>query len=190
MFGTYQDQVIVEEDIPERLQIKLANRLAPKDEELAHEAEWIFNIIFDKLEQSKEQSFVTKLEEVKNKIKQCLILFRREKCDVPYITKSRQNELLPELKAEHTWLIFELDIEYGKFQIQKKQCEDFFTKIHELADEKIQKWIQHYKNQIYYINSMRELNDFQQLISFYKSYYHDELNKINEEVGSGRKVPV
>lgn len=115
-------------------------------------------------------------------------MIRREKCDIPHITKVRQNELLPELKAEHTWLIFDLDIEYGKFQSQKKQCEDFFDRIKEIADEKTQNIIEHYKNQIFYTNVLRDLNDFQHLINFYKSYYQKELEEIQEN--SGKKVPV
>lgn len=108
-------------------------------------------------------------------------------CDIPYITKVRQYELLPELGPQHTWRIFELDIEYGKFLIQKKQCDDFFTKIQEIADEKTQKVIEHYKNQIFYINNLRDLNDFQHLINFYKSYYQKELEAISEN--NGKKVP-
>jgi hypothetical protein len=30
------------------------------------------------------------------------------------------NELIPELEPKDVWRIFNLDVEYGKFQIQKK----------------------------------------------------------------------
>ena len=61
--------------------------------------------------------------------------------------------------------------------VQKKLCEDFFSRIQEVADDKTQKVIEHYKNQIFYINSLRELNDFQHLMNFYKSYYQQELEE-------------
>jgi transcription elongation factor SPT6 len=49
------------------------------------------------------------------KIGKVLKLFRCENCDVPYITRYRQNELIPELEPDDVWRIFNLDIEYGKF---------------------------------------------------------------------------
>ena len=98
------------------------------------------------------------------------------------------NELIPELESRHVWRIFELDIEYGKFQVQKKQCEDFFSKIAEIASEQNQKYIEHYKNQIFYINNVRDLNDFAPLMNFYKSYYQKELEVIVKQ--NGVKVPV
>lgn len=120
LFGTPQDLEIVEKDIPERLQIKLAGRLNPADAEIETESEWIFNIIIDSLEQSKEQSFASKIQEVKKKICKVLKFFRCESLDIPFITKYRQNELIPELTPNDVWKIFSLDIEYGKFQVQKK----------------------------------------------------------------------
>jgi transcriptional accessory protein Tex/SPT6 len=60
------------------------------------------------------------LSKIKAKIALVLKLFRVEKCDIPYITRYRQNELIPELEPHDVWTIFNLDIEYGKFQVQKK----------------------------------------------------------------------
>jgi len=65
-----------------------------------------------------------------------------------------------------------MDIEYGKFQIQKKHCEDFFTKISEIGSANGNAvHMEHYKNQIYHVKNQRDLNDFQPLINFYKSFY-------------------
>jgi len=69
-------------------------------------------------------------------------------CDIPYITKVRQSELLPELSQEDTWRIFELDLEYGKFTLQKKQCVEFFAKIETIAQEDRKREIEYYKNQV------------------------------------------
>lgn len=185
LFGTPQDLEIVEKDIPERLQIKLANRLNPADTEIETESEWIFNIIIDSLEQSKEQSFASKIQEVKKKICKVLKFFRCESLDIPFITKYRQNELIPELTANDVWKIFNLDIEYGKFQVQKKQCDEFFGKLAEFGND-IQ--MKHYQNQIFYTKNQRDLNDFQPLMNFYKAYYQKELELV--VVNSGKKLPV
>ena len=62
IFGTAQDKQIIEEDIPERLQIKLGSRFNPSDAELEREAEWIFQHIDIKtFELSKDPSFASKI---------------------------------------------------------------------------------------------------------------------------------
>ena len=61
--------------------------------------------------------------------------FRCDNLDIPFITRYRQNELTPELTAQHVWKIFSLDIEYGKFKIQKKLFHDFFGKLVEYGHE-------------------------------------------------------
>jgi len=115
LFGTANDVKIAETDIPERLQIKLNGRFKATDEELERESEWIFNFIIESLDSSKDASFALKMAEIKKKIKKVLTLFRNEYCDISFITRYRQNELIPELEPKHVWRIFELDIEYGKF---------------------------------------------------------------------------
>lgn len=47
VFMSPQDKEIVEADVPERLQIRLKNRLNPTDENLRQEAQWIYNIIWE-----------------------------------------------------------------------------------------------------------------------------------------------
>ena len=48
--------------------------------------------------------------------------------------------------------------------------------------------MQTYKNQIFYTKTQRDLNDFQPLINFYKSYYQKELETVI--INSGKKLPV
>ena len=48
--------------------------------------------------------------------------------------------------------------------------------------------MEHYKNQIFYIKNQRDLNDFEPLMNFYKSYYHKELSSIM--ANTGKKLPV
>lgn len=42
-FSSAADQKILKTDIPERLQVKLENRMKPSDEELTAEAEWVLD---------------------------------------------------------------------------------------------------------------------------------------------------
>jgi transcriptional accessory protein Tex/SPT6 len=69
---------------------------------------------------SGDKNFTQRIPEIKSKILKVLRFLRSEKFDVPYITRYRQDELIPDLQPEDVWKIFNLDIEYGKFQVQKK----------------------------------------------------------------------
>ena len=42
-FSSAADQVMLKTDIPERLQVKLENRMKPSDQELTVEAEWVLD---------------------------------------------------------------------------------------------------------------------------------------------------
>lgn len=41
---------------------------------------------------------------------------KKDYFDVPYITEYRKIDYMKELDADDVWAIFNLDIEYGKFQ--------------------------------------------------------------------------
>ena len=45
LLSTAQDKEIEQKDIPERLQVRLAGRFDPSNEELKEEADWIYNNI-------------------------------------------------------------------------------------------------------------------------------------------------
>lgn len=115
LFGTPNDLDIAEKDIPERLQIKLSGRLNPSDAELEKETDWVFNNIIDTLAASGGQMIYQKIQDIKAKILKTLKFFRCENLDIPFITKYKMNELIPELETTDIWRIFNLDIEYGKF---------------------------------------------------------------------------
>jgi len=106
---------------------------------------------------SKAQMNHQDIQNIKNKINKTLKFFRCESSDIPFITRYKMNELIPELEYDDIWRIFNMDMEYGKFQIQKKQCEEFFTKISEFGNSV---HMEHYKNQIHHTKNQRDLNDF------------------------------
>ena len=179
LFGTERDLEIAEQDIPERLQIKLSDRFNPDKKEIDDEATWIFDNHINSLSASRDMILVQKIQDIKAKIQQVLEYIRRMNYDIPYITRYKMHDLSPELEPRDVRFIFNIDIEYGKFQIQKTQCEQFFNKLEELLDSRE---LNHYKNHISYAVSQRDLNDMQPLIDFYKSFYQPELDKVfNQE---------
>lgn len=44
-------------------------------------------------------------------------MFRNDQFDVPFITKYKEKDLIPELNNEYIWRIFNLDLEFGKFEV-------------------------------------------------------------------------
>lgn len=112
-------------------------------------------------------------------------MIRIDQFDVPFITKYKVADF-PEFSPEHIWKIFNLDIEYGKFEVQKKQIEDFFNQIKNFSDQNHD--IAQVINQIHYVNNHRDLKDFYALVDFYKSYYQKELEEV--ALNNGRKLPV
>ena len=48
--------------------------------------------------------------------------------------------------------------------------------------------MEHYKNQIFHTKNQRDLNDFQPLINFYKSFYQKELEVV--VMNKTKKLPV
>ena len=85
--NTNQDIEIEKNDIPERLQVKLAGRFDPTPEELQTEAEWIFrNMTFFRTLESSEEEIKSAEKMIVNKIVQTLRYFRCEYRDIPFIT--------------------------------------------------------------------------------------------------------
>jgi hypothetical protein len=126
-FTTAYDKEVVDTDIPERLQIKLKDRLNPSKEELNEEAEWILDrlcshqVISNVSDQNGEHEANFKYQrllrqkDAQNKIYKVLALIRSTHNDIPFIAKYRKMEYAEELDEDAIWIIFNLDQEYGKF---------------------------------------------------------------------------
>jgi hypothetical protein len=94
VFGDPKDMLIAENDIPERLQLKLM-QTPMTDEELMKEAEWIFNLIIGELKYNQN---LDKFGEIKSKIFKVLKMFKKDKIDIPFINRYGRAELIPELE--------------------------------------------------------------------------------------------
>ena len=130
-FSTAADKHIAEVDIPERLQVKLKDRIRPDDKELHEEAEWVLDRLTsystmqssDRADQEStlKYSRLLRQKDAKVRIFKVLSLIRKKLYDVPMVAKYRKYEYAEELDEEAIWIIFNLDQEFGKFQRHKKQ---------------------------------------------------------------------
>lgn len=66
------------------------------------------------------------------KIKTVLNMIRKDYLDIPMIAKYRKYEYLYELNEDDIWQIFNLELEYGKFQQKKKQMLAFLEKVSQI----------------------------------------------------------
>ena len=96
------------------------------------------------------------------------------------VAKYRKYEYADELDEEAIWIIFNLDQEFGKFQRHKKQISDFLSKITQLNP-----LMKVYEDELNYAKNQSELNNFNSLINYLRSYFHDKLS--TELDGQNRK---
>lgn len=148
-FSSAADQKILKTDIPERLQVKLENRIKPSEDELVQEADWVldrlsFYCVYQKEDKTsaiddpfekrtaETQKFkygkLLQQKDAKTKILKVLGLLRTECRDVPMIAKHRKMQYADELDEESIWIIYNLDQEYGRFLRHKRQIQDFLNK--------------------------------------------------------------
>ena len=117
-FSTIVDKRIAELDIPERLQVKLKDRLKPEDKELHDEAEWVLDRLttystITSADRSDPEAFkysrLLRQKDAKVRIFKVLSLIRKKCYDVPMVAKYRKYEYAEELDEEAIWIIFNLD---------------------------------------------------------------------------------
>lgn len=69
--------------------------------------------------------------------------------DIPYINRYCRANSTPELEQKDIWRIFNLDIEYGKLQEQKRKVLDFFQGLEEFSQDSYEtESFTYYKKQI------------------------------------------
>lgn len=112
-----------------------------------NEVEWVYNRLID---DTKRDNLLHYEDQVKVKIAKVIRYFRKEYYDVPMFAKYRKYEYMRDLFESDVWAIFNLDIEYGKFQQQLKQMKGFLFKLSQLEPR-----IQDYVEQISQVKSMQ-----------------------------------
>ncbi|CDW91618.1 transcription elongation factor spt6 [Stylonychia lemnae] len=182
-FATRNDKAIADKDIPEMLQIKIADRLQENfpniEKDIANEVDWILHRIVD---DTKRDNLLHYEDQVKTKIAQIIKYFRCDYMDIPYISKYRKFEFAKYLNEQDIWTIYNLDLEYGKFQQQLGQMKATLIKLANI-DPRLSDLV----NSISKVKNLQQLNNYSPLIKFLKSYYHKELQTLNED--KSKKLP-
>lgn len=149
-FASIQDDIIVQNDIPERIQLRTPGRPVPDAEMIAAEAEWIFNMVFaDQLTKVKLEEGVV-IECITNVLKLMLI----ENLEIPFIATYRKEfwntsnpnpqagldedgggEPIsePTLEAAHLWDIYDWDEKWYSFQKKKKTVIELYRSVAEVC---------------------------------------------------------
>jgi|LauGreDrversion4_2_1035121.scaffolds.fasta_scaffold59216_3 hypothetical protein len=102
------------------------------------------------------------------KIYKVLESIRVKFLDIPTICTYRQYEYKPELNEEAVWLVYNFDIEYGKFQRAQQQVSDFLQKI-----QKAEPKVKSYLDELTYAKTLSDLSNFNALIRFLRHKYDD-----------------
>ena len=129
-FSTELDNRIAENDIPERLQVRLQDRIKPTEEELRKESEWVLDRLTCMTgDTGKRYGKLLNLKDIREKIFRVLKMFRIDLLDIPMIVKYRRYEYAEDIDEEAVWLIYNFDQEYGKFQRHKAQIKEFLARV-------------------------------------------------------------
>lgn len=104
----------------------------------------------------------------KGKVLKVLGMFHSELFDIPMICKYRKYEYAVELDEDAVWHIWNLDQEYGRFQRNKAQINDFLTKVLKF-DQKSKTYI----DELQFAKTQSELNNFNALIRYLRYIFTD-----------------
>lgn len=123
-------------------------------------------------------------KDTREKVLKVLKMIYIELFDIPMICKYRKYEFAPELDEDAVWHIFNLDIEYGKFQRNKIQVNDFLQKV-----QKFDNKIKSYQDELTFAKSQSELNNFNALIRYLRYQFTDQLMQHEDDLLHKRKQP-
>jgi hypothetical protein len=136
------------------------------------------------LDSDKRYGNILNAKDIREKVCKVLKMIRSDHYDVPMICKYRKYEYAIELDEDAVWHIYNLDQEYGRFVKSKSQVEDFLKKLIKF-DHKVISYI----DELQYAKSQSELNNFNALIRHLRFNFSEQLNRAEEEAGSGHKQP-
>ncbi len=135
---TDQDNEIRNTDVPERMQLRHVPVTAVPEgsDELDREAEWIFKHGFTKPTVSKQDGYTrdecqewARNQGTQEKIKKALDFMRQQFHEVPFIAFYRKEYVLPELKINDLWRVYQMDELWCKLQSRKKNLRKLWEKM-------------------------------------------------------------
>ncbi|CAG9322903.1 unnamed protein product [Blepharisma stoltei] len=120
-YGTAEDIMLKQLDIPERLQISLKNREYPTEAELNLEEEWLLQRLLQKNPHGIKGA-------IKAKIHTFLLLYRVEKYEISFIYKYRLDVLKPEIETENDLLeLWAWDKDWGFLYSTKQNLQNLLN---------------------------------------------------------------
>ncbi|CAI2361702.1 unnamed protein product [Moneuplotes crassus] len=168
---------VAEVDIPERLYIRLKNRLKPSTKEIECEAKWIFRHKkhWESCD-SKEKSIICSIQNV-------LTDFRMRYFDIPFITTYRYHLYENYLQRSEIYEIYELDLEWEHFRKTKESLLKRFAQVQDQIQGKEE--IEHcIENSI----TTSDLHDISQYLTFRMNFMPTFQSVVTEGRDFNRKA--
>eukprot|EP01119_Soliformovum_irregulare_P007094 TRINITY_DN1949_c0_g1_i1.p1 TRINITY_DN1949_c0_g1~~TRINITY_DN1949_c0_g1_i1.p1 ORF type:complete len:1550 (+),score=544.67 TRINITY_DN1949_c0_g1_i1:1495-6144(+) len=160
LFLTKEDEIIRNEDRPERLQLRFGDRAEPTETELREEADWIYHKCFHNNEE-----VVGKMAAIQSKIMNIVEFLRKDFYEIPFIFRYKKGYFVNDLKMVDLWEIFDWDEKWMHFQARRKTLENLFEKAG--VDEDHKKLLEEANTEI----------DLQDLMDHFNLYYAEELRE-------------
>ncbi|XP_023245993.1 transcription elongation factor SPT6 isoform X2 [Copidosoma floridanum] len=203
-FFTEMDSDIRKIDIPERMQLRSTPVTPATEEEIAEEAQWIYNQAFVRKNISVQDSHLT--EEAKTrakkgpqtigKIQKALEFMRNTYQEVPFIAFYRKEYVLPELNINDLWKVYKYDAKWCQWNERKKVLLNLFRRMKRYQEDHIMKDIdaplpdnmriieEEDVKQLEGVQTTEELND---CYRHFMLYYSHEISKMQEIVRKEEK---
>lgn len=198
------DNEIRTTDIPERMQLRSVPLTTATEEELAAEAQWIYNQAFELKTISVQDAHLN--EEAKErakkgpqtvaKITKALDFMRNQHFEVPFISFYRKEYVLPELNINDLWKVYKYDAKWCQlrqrreallvlFRKMKRYQEDFIMKDPDAPLPDNMRLIEEEDvKQLENVQTTEELND---CYHHFMLYYSHEIPKMQETVRKQEK---
>jgi transcriptional accessory protein Tex/SPT6/NACalpha-BTF3-like transcription factor len=134
-YQTEEDRLIIEKDLPERLQLRFKNRPMPDNPELIEETNWLVERIMLKNNITSKESV-----SLKSKVHKVLEYLRLAGCEIMYIWTHKKHEITSDKKAEFEkheyelklsdlWYIYDLDMEWMHIYQRRKYIKNLLEKL-------------------------------------------------------------
>lgn len=176
---TDRDRIIIETDIPERIQlIRGSDIVPPTEEEKRHEAVWIASRLNAMSERpDSEELRRTFVLSVANMLK----AIREEYLEPPYLISNRKDLMGDLLSMEDVWSIYDLDIEWTQLDSRKRTILSLLDDIQKLSTINEPEYIQDYFQSSPGIFEKQDLDDVYDYISF---HFSSTLSKLSQPITS------
>lgn len=149
---------IAKVDIPERLFVRLKDRLDPTDSELEEEAKWIYST------KKHWKGYHSGEEKIIESINNVLKHFRKNKFDIPFIATYRSYLFQQELQPSDFYEIYEMDLEWDNYLKTRKAIAEKLDEVRPYVPD-----VDMIDECLALATSNNDLHDIHQFITFYRN---------------------